>query len=117
MKKKAILLSLLSAATVVTVSIAPIPGALSVQASPQEEKQQKKQPFHGKVDALDPTVQTLTVGGKVIYVSAKTQISRGGQSIQLTDIKVDDEVHGQTQMTFDGKTEALSVKVGPPEKK
>jgi hypothetical protein len=115
--KKTIILGLLSAATVVAVSLAPLPSALADQTLQQEEKQQKKQPFNGKVDAVDPTVQTLTVGGKVIYISAKTQISRGGQSIQLTDIKVGEDVHGQTQMTFDGKTEALTVKVGPPEQK
>ena len=115
--KKAIRLGLLSAITAFAVSIIPMSSAVADQTLQQEEKQQKKQPFNGKVDAIDPTVQTLTVGGKVIYISAKTQISRGGQSIQLTDIKVGDDVHGQTQMTFDGKTEALTVKVGAPEKK
>jgi hypothetical protein len=115
--KKTFILGLLSLATVVALSMAPLSRAFADQTLQQEEKQQKKQPFHGKVDALDPTVQTLTVGGKVIYISAKTQLSRGGQSIQLTDIKVGDDVHGQTQMTFDGKTEALTVKVGPPEQK
>lgn len=115
--KKTILLGMLSAATIVAVCFTPVSRAIAGPVAQQEEKQPKKQPFHGKVDALDPTVQTITVSGKVIYISAKTQMSRGGQTIQLTDIKVGDDVHGQTQMTFDGKTEALTIKVGPPEQK
>jgi len=109
--------SLIFSAAMAIIAVTSLPVSSTAGPLQQEEKQQKKQPYHGKVDAVDPTVQTLTVGGKVIYISAKTQMSRGGQSIQLTDIKVGDEVHGQTQMTFDGKIEALTVKVGAPEQK
>lgn len=112
------LLAALAATTLIgAITATPALALTPDSQQPQEEKGPKKQPFNGKVEAMDPTVQSLTVGGKVIYISSQTKLTKGGQAIALTDIKVGDQVHGQAQTTFDGKTEALTVKVGPAEKK
>jgi len=80
---------------------------------PALQEKAAKQPFRGKVEALDASASTLTVGGKVIYVAADTKITKTGKTITLGDIAVGDDVHGMTRQTFDGKTEALTVNVGP----
>jgi len=61
---------------------------------------------------MDATARTLRVDGKMIYTTDSTKITKAGKSIKLAEIVVGDEVHGTTKQTFDGKTEALTVKVG-----
>ena len=56
---------------------------------------------------------TLTVGGKTIYVAPDAKLTKTGKAIALGEITVGDEVHGMARQTFDGKTEALTVNVGP----
>lgn len=80
---------------------------------PGLQEKAAKQPFRGKVESLDASLSTLTVSGKVIYVAADTKITKTGKVITLGDIAVGDEVHGMTRQTFDGKTEAITVNVGP----
>jgi hypothetical protein len=80
---------------------------------PALQEKAAKQPFRGKVEALDASLSTFTVGGKVIYVAPDTKITKAGKTITLGDIAVGDEVHGMTRQTFDGKTEALTVTVAP----
>ena len=65
---------------------------------------------------MDTTGKTLTVGGTVIYVTDTAKLTKHDKTIKFTDIKVGDEVHGTTRLTFDGKTEAITVKMGPKEK-
>jgi len=71
----------------------------------------KAQPFHGKVEAVDTAAKTFTVDGKLIYIADTTKLSSEGKAITLGDIKNGDEVSGTTRQTFDGKTEAVMVKV------
>ena len=71
----------------------------------------KAQPFHGKVEAVDTAAKTMTVDGKLIYIADTTKLSSEGKAIMLSDIKTGDEVTGSTRQTFDGKTEAIMVKV------
>jgi hypothetical protein len=96
------------------------PTALFAQTpDPQEDKDKSKsQPFHGKVDSVDVSAKTLTVDGKLIYISSDTKLTSKDKAITLSEIKVGETVHGTTHKTFDGKTEALTVKVGSaPDKK
>ena len=91
--------------------------ALAGPATAAEEKPEKAQkPLDGKVEAIDIAAKTFTVGGKLVYTSDTTKITKDGKAIKLSDIAVGDEVHGTTHQTYDGKTEALTVKVGPKEK-
>ena len=112
--------------TKVSLVILGVIGALGMTAMPalagpaagaEEEKPEKaKKPFDGKVEAVDATQKTMTVGGNVIYISAATKLTKNDKAITLADIAVGDEVHGTTHQTYDGKTEALTVKVGPKPK-
>ena len=76
--------------------------------------QEKSPAFHGKVEALDTTANTLTVNGKVINITTSSKLSKADKAITLADIKIGDSVHGTTKQTVDGRTEALTVRVGPP---
>ena len=76
--------------------------------------QEKSPAFHGKVEAVDPAANTLTVNGKVINITSSSKLSKADKVIALGDIKVGDSVHGTTKQTVDGRTEALTVRVGPP---
>ena len=103
------------------LSIVATPGwmAMSV-ANPTDEPiplQEKSPAFHGKVEAVDTTANTLTVDGKVINITAGSKLTKADKAITLSDIKVGDSVHGTTKQTADGRTEALTVRVGPPEAK
>ena len=91
----------------------PMPALAGPVAGAQEEKPEKAKPFDGKVEAVDATAKTLTVGGNVVYISATTKLTKNDKAITLGDLAVGEEVHGTTHQTYDGKTEALTVKVGP----
>ncbi len=116
MKTGLVILGTIAAVGVVTPAFAtvdrPVGGPQNAQDAPE-----KAQPFHGKVDAVDTAAKTMTVDGKLIYVAETTKLSSEGKAITLADVKKDDEVRGTTRQTFDGKTEAITVKVGSPEKK
>jgi hypothetical protein len=80
---------------------------------PGIQEKAARQPFKGKVEAMDASASTFTVGGKIIYVAPDTKLTRAGKTIALSDLAVGDEVHGTTRQTFDGKTEAVSVIAAP----
>lgn len=87
------------------------------QPKPQvADKPDKEAHFQGKVDAVDANANTLTVGGKVIYASANTKITKDNKAIKLAQVQSGDEVSGTGHQTFDGKTEADTVIVGAKEK-
>ena len=87
------------------------------QPAARPDKPATEQTFAGKVEALDPAERTLMVNGQQIYVVASTRLTRGDQPITLADIKVGDDVHGTSRPSFDGKTQAITVMVGVPDKK
>ena len=80
------------------------------------EKIEKGQPFNGKIEAVDTTVKTFTVGTSMYYVTDATKLTKEGKAIKLADLKVGQEVHGTSRVTFDGKTEAITLKVGAKDK-
>jgi len=83
----------------------------------QQDAPGKAQPFHGKVESVDSSAKTFNVVGKLIYIAETTRLTSEGKAITLADIKNGDAVSGTTRQTFDGKTEAITVKVAPEEKK
>ena len=105
-------LSLVMLGTVATLGMIT-PAFAADDQPPALQEKAAKQPFRGKVDALDAASSTITVGGKVIYVAADTKITKTGKAITLGDIVVGDDVHGMARQTFDGKTEAVTLNVGP----
>jgi hypothetical protein len=108
MKKTKIILTLLVAAVVG----GNFPARADVsQPSPLQEKQEKGDPFNGKVEAVDAKAKTLTVGGVAILVTDTTKLTKKGKPITLADIKVGDHVIGKSSKNADGKAEALLVMV------
>jgi hypothetical protein len=111
MKKTKIGLVLLGA--IATMGLTPV---LADDKSPpppaQEKPENPSKKFQGKVESLDATAKTLKVDSKLIYISDKTKITKVGKPIKLSQVMAGDEVQGTTHLTFDGKTEALTVKVG-----
>jgi hypothetical protein len=95
----------------------PVFAAPNQDAKQPSEKQEKGQPFHGKIEELDATAKTMKVGTATIYVTEATKLTRHDKTIKFAEMKVGEEVHGTTKVTFDGKTEALTVKMGPKEDK
>ena len=115
MKKPTI--GLMTLAAIATLSLTTIhASAQAPRPEPPAQPGKAVQTFHGTVDAVDTAAKTMTVGGQVIYIADTTRITKQGKAIQLSEIAASDVVHGTTHMTFDGKTEALSVMVGPQKK-
>ncbi len=74
-------------------------------------------PFHGKLTAIDLTTGSFTLGhkagGRVIYLSARTRITRGERRVSLATAILGEEISGQLIKRTDGKEEALSLRLGP----
>jgi hypothetical protein len=115
MKPMSSLMAALSVIATIAVA-APVLAGTAPRPLPVEkpETAERATPFRGKVDAVDATAQTLTVEGKVIYVTASTKLTKVGKPIVLSDIAVGDQVHGVGHLQPDGKTEASLVVVNPP---
>jgi len=113
MKMRSTKVSLLIVSTIATIGLATPQWIVAQQEKVPQEKPNQEQTFKGKVEAVDPSAKTLTVGGQLIYLTDATKISKDGRAIMLTDVRVDDQVHGTSRLTFDGKTEAITVMVGP----
>jgi hypothetical protein len=117
MKRTKISLIILGTVAAVGLMAPAFPAASQESPGQKQEKADKaQQPFHGKVDSVDTSAKTLTVDGKLIYIADTTKLTKAGKAIMLSDVQSGDQVNGTTRQTFDGKTEAITVKVGPPEK-
>ena len=111
MKTTRIGLATLGAIAAIGLTAPVLAAAPGEQPGAGSEKQTKEQPYQGKIEALDAAEKTFTVGGKVLYVTGSTKITRGDQPITMGDLKVGDDVNGMSRETFDGKTQAISVQV------
>jgi hypothetical protein len=111
MKKARIGLALLGAIALTGLTPMLVIERVSATA-PGEHQDKDAQKFHGKVEAVDAAAKTLTVGGKLIYTTDTTLITKEGKAIKLDKINVGDEVHGTTRQNSEGKVEALTVTVG-----
>ena len=77
-------------------------------------KKHKVTPFHGKVDAVDASAQTLTVGTLTITVSEKTKISKTatGDPAMFSDITVGEYISGAYKKSKDGTMQATTIHIG-----
>jgi hypothetical protein len=77
-------------------------------------KKHKSTPFHGKVDAVDASAQTLTAGTLTITITSKTKISNTatGEPAVLSDITVGEFVSGAYKKSSDGTLQATTIHIG-----
>jgi len=87
-----------------------------------QDKQQARIPFQGKLSGVDKSALTITLEGKekkrTIHLTSQTRIVKAGKPATLNDAVSGEEVGGQLVRTGDGKEEAISLRLGPkPEEK
>jgi hypothetical protein len=105
-------IELLIVAAAAAIALAAPQGALAQEDKAPKDKPNQEQTFKGKVEAVDASAKTLTVGATVLYVNDSTKITKDGAAIKLSEIQKGDQVHGKSRLSFDGKAEALTVMVG-----
>ena len=110
------LLGLSAMAFFSVASVAPLQAADREPPSIPEPREKASIPFRGKVDSVDTSARTLTVNNKLINLNDATKLTKLGRDITIYEIMVGDDVHGLARQTFDGRTEAISVMVGPERK-
>ena len=101
-----LVLALVTGLAFIEVKAAPV-----TTKTPPVDKEQAEQSFQGKVEAVDSTARTLTVGGKVVSVTSETKIKKGSNSINLSDVKVGDAASGMARHGFNGKIDAVSISI------
>ncbi len=69
-------------------------------------------PFHGKLEAVDNTAKTITVGKTTINVTSDTKIMKSGKPATLADGTVGDDVAGSYRKDAEGKNNAVSLRFG-----
>ena len=77
-----------------------------------EQEDPGPHPYRGRIEAIDPTVQSVEVDGKTIYLSSQTSLTKNGQPILLTQIRLGDEAQGEYRMIYDAKREAVTMRIG-----
>ena len=74
-------------------------------------------PFKGMIAAVDDKAKTFTIAGKensrVLKITDKTIITKGGQPATMKDVVANEEVRGSCYKMPDGSMEAKMVKLGP----
>jgi hypothetical protein len=74
-------------------------------------------PFKGMIAAVDDKAKTFTIAGKensrVLKITEKTIITKGGQPATMKDVVANEEVRGSCYRMPDGSMEAKIVKLGP----
>jgi hypothetical protein len=84
------------------------------------EKPARSIPFRGDVTEMDEDAKTFTIGkttSRVLKVTDKTTLTKGGDDAEFSDITVGTYVTGSYWKQEDGTLEARSVKVGGPGEK
>jgi hypothetical protein len=73
-------------------------------------------PFKGIIAAVDDKAKTFTIAGKensrVLKITDKTIITKGGQPATMKDVVANEEVRGSCYKMPDGSMEAKIVKLG-----
>lgn len=103
---------------VAAISALMLPSYAVAVSQPErlEAKDEKGEPFNGKVEAVDPVAKSLTVDRNVILITETSKLTKQGKPITFADIKVGDHVHGKIRKNNEGKSEALNVTVGGEKK-
>ncbi|HLX94925.1 MAG TPA: hypothetical protein VKU37_04200 [Verrucomicrobiae bacterium] len=112
------LLSLLATALMALPMLASAQDAnTNTPASSEQSTTTKPQkhgfiPFHGKLNAVDASAKTLTVGNRTFQVTADTKIFSNGEPAALSDGVVGEPVRGAYKKTEAGLLEAVTVHFG-----
>ena len=74
-------------------------------------------PFKGMISSVDDKAKTFTITGKensrVLKITEKTIITKGGQPATMKEVVANEEVRGSYYKMPDGSLEAKFVKLGP----
>jgi len=74
-------------------------------------------PFKGMISSVDDKAKTFTITGKensrVLKITEKTIITKGGQPATMKEVVANEEVRGSYYKMPDGSMEAKMVKLGP----
>jgi hypothetical protein len=91
---------------------APATTAPATNSPPAAPKKSRALPFHGKVEAIDTTAKTISVGKLTIQITSQTRIMKNGNPATLEDGTVGDIVSGNYKKDAEGKLNALIVRFG-----
>src|SRR6476660_42479 len=74
-------------------------------------------PFKGMISSVDDKAKTFTITGKensrVLKITEKTIITKGGQPATMKEVVANEEVRGSYYKMPDGSMEAKVLKLGP----
>ena len=85
-------------------------------AAAAEGKKDRPIPFRGKINEVDKSAKTISIGKetkRTIQITDKTKIMKDGKAATLADANVGDEVGGSYLTSASGKLEAGSLRIGP----
>jgi hypothetical protein len=97
----------------------PSPATESSTASSAEASPAKMHAtaFKGMIASVDDTTKTFTIAGKdtsrVLKITDKTIITKGGQPATMKEVVANEEVRGSFFKMPDGSMEAKVLKLGP----
>jgi hypothetical protein len=90
------------------------PAASSAEASPAK---MRATAFKGMIASVDDMAKTFTIAGKdtsrVLKITDKTIITKGGQPATMKEVVANEEVRGSYYKMPDGSMEAKVLKLGP----
>ncbi len=87
--------------------------APEASASPEATaKPARPIPYRGKIESVDESARTFTVGKHTIKVTDETKITKNDAAAAMSDIVADEQVRGSYWKKEDGSLEAKSVKLG-----
>lgn len=72
-------------------------------------------PFRGKINEIDKTAKTITIGKekkRTLHITDKTMIKKDGKKATLEDAAVGEDVGGTYRESAAGKLEAVSLRIG-----
>jgi hypothetical protein len=89
----------------------------SADSSPLFGGKMRATPFKGMIASVDDKAKTFTIAGKdtsrVLKITDKTIITKGGQPATMKDVVANEEVRGSYFKMPDGSMEAKFMKLGP----
>ncbi len=87
--------------------------APEASASPEATaKPARPIPYRGKIESVDESAKTFTVGKHTIKVTDETKITKNDAAATMSDIVAEEQVRGSYWKKDDGSLEAKSVKLG-----
>jgi hypothetical protein len=91
--------------------------ATSAETSATASGKMRATSFKGMISSVDDNAKTFTISGKensrVLKITERTIITKGGQPATMKDVVANEEVRGSYYKMQDGSMEAKMVKLGP----